>query len=127
MKKATLAIRILLGLAFVVFGVNFWASFMKTPPPNTEVAGQFTGALYTTGALAVIKALEVLGGAALLSGRFAPLGLVILGPILVVIVLWDIFMNKAFNPASTGLMAMWVFLMIRYRDNWRGIFSAPRA
>ena len=126
MKKATLAIRILLGAAFVAFGLNFWLKFMKTPPPNAELAGQFTGALYVSGFLAVVKVLEVLGGAALLSGRFAPLGLVILGPILVVIILWDIFLNKSFNPVSSALMAMWVFLMIRYRANWNGIFGAPR-
>ena len=44
MKIAALIARILLGLVFVVFGLNGFLNFMKGPLPS-GVAGQFLGAL----------------------------------------------------------------------------------
>ena len=127
MKNAALIVRILLGAAFVAFGLNYWLKFMPTPGPPNEQAGAFMGALFASGFLQVVKVLEVIGGLCLLSGRLAPLGLTLLGPVLVVILLYDVFLAQAFNPVSTGLSVMALFLLYCFRGNFRGLLSAPRA
>ncbi len=128
MKNAITAARLLLGIAFVTFGINYWLKFIPmggpTPPP---LAGQFMGALFASGFLALVKALEVAGGLALVSKRFAPLGLVILGPIVANIFLYDIFLAKAFNPIGALVLVLEVFLIWAYRKNFAGVFASPKA
>jgi len=126
MKNAILAARLLLGIAFVVFGINFWLKFLSIPPPS-GLAGQFMGALYTSGFLAVVKGLEVAGGLALISKRFAPVGLVILGPIVANIVLYHVFLTKAFDPVAAFVLVLEVFLIWAYRKNFAAVFAAPKA
>lgn len=54
MKIATLIARILLGLIFVVFGLNGFLHFIPMPPPTGEAAKQFGTALATTGYFHVV-------------------------------------------------------------------------
>lgn len=125
MNKAILIARILLGVGFVVFGLNFFFKFMAIPK-SEGLPAQFMGALFASGALALIKVLEIVGGALVLSKRFAPLGLVILGPIVANILMYDIYLAKAFNPAGTLMLVLTVFLVWAYRKNFAGVFGAPR-
>lgn len=125
MNKAILIIRSLLGLAFVVFGVNFFQGFLDTPEPSGAAAA-FMGAMIPSGYLAAVKILEITGGVLVLTKRFAPLGLVILGPIVVNIVFYDVYLLQSFNPISTAVAALFVFVLIVYRRNFTGIFAKPR-
>lgn len=93
MKLASTIARILLGLIFVVFGLNMWFHFIPIPPfPEGSSAAAFMGAMYMTGFLTVVKGLEVAGGLLLLTGRFTNLALVLLGPVIVNIVLFHVFL-----------------------------------
>lgn len=74
MKHIPTLARLLLGLIFVVFGLNMWLHFIPIPPPPEGPAKDFMFAIYGTGFLTVVKVLEVLGGLLLLSGRFTNLG-----------------------------------------------------
>ena len=105
-------------------------------PLPSGLAGQFMRALFASGFLGVVKALEVAGGLALISKRFAPVGpgrprgpvgLVILGPIVANILLYDIFLAKAFNPVGALVLVLEVFLIWAYRKNFAGVFAAPKA
>ncbi|MDB4354070.1 hypothetical protein N9Z02_02085 [Akkermansiaceae bacterium] len=127
MNKVILIIRNLLGFAFVVFGLNFFLKFipMKEGVPP-DAAKMFMGAIAPTGFLAMVKVLEAVAGLALLSKRFAPVGLVILGPILANILLYDIFLARAFNPLVAVLIVMEVFLIWAYRKNFASVFAAPQ-
>jgi len=92
MKHIPTIARYLLGLIFVVFGLNFWLGFIPVPPPPEDsAAAAFMGAIYASGFLTVVKILEVLGGALLLAGRYVNFALAVLGPIVVNIVLYHIF------------------------------------
>ena len=75
----------------------------------------------------VVKILEISGAVLLLTKRFAPVGLVILGPIVVNIALYDIFLAKAFNPVGALVLILEVFLVWSYRKNFAGIFAAPKS
>ena len=74
--------RTLLGLVFVVFGLNFFFHFLPMPPMEGAPAA-FMGALFATGYMfPLIKGTEVVAGAMLLGNRFVPLALTLLAPII---------------------------------------------
>src|SRR5258706_814056 len=93
------AVRILLGLVFFVFGLNAFLGFIPQPP-MPDKAGAFMGALAATGYMfPLIKGVEVIGGAMLLSNRFVPLALVLLAPNVVNIVLF----HAVLAPGGLGI------------------------
>lgn len=109
MKLASTIARYLLGLIFVVFGLNFWLGFIPVPPPpEGSQAAAFMGALYVSGYLTVVKVLEVIGGLLLLSGRFPNLALAILGPIVLNIALFHLLLVRGGYglPTLIGISAL---------------------
>ena len=99
MKYLYLICRILLGLMFVVFGANGLHPFMPAPPPppGSPVAN-FMGVMIPSGWMHHVAVFQVLGGLLVLIGGTAPLGLCILGPILVNILIFHLTAQAA--PAS---------------------------
>ncbi len=109
MKHLPTLARYLLGTIFLVFGLNFWLKLIPLPsPPEGSAAAAFMGALYASGFLTVVKGLEVLGAILLLSGRYVNLALAWLGPIVVVISLYHLFLLKGGYPMAIalGLLAL---------------------
>src|SRR6478752_8971745 len=99
MKIVTHIARILLGLVFAVFGSNAFLHFMPMPP-MTGYPAQFLGALAATGYLQAIAAFQVVGGLILIIGRFVPVGLSLLGPIIVNILFYHAFMDHSGMPIA---------------------------
>src|SRR5207253_10351865 len=95
MKIVTVIARILLGLIFVVFGLNGFLNFLSMGPMPTGLAGQFVGALALSHYFWVVAALQIAGGALLLANRFVPLALVLLGPVIVNIICYHVFLNPS--------------------------------
>src|SRR5258708_870609 len=91
MKTFLLIARILLGFLFVIFGLNGFLNFIHMPPP-TGLAAQFIGALFVSHYMNVVFALELIGGVLLLANRFVPLALTLLGPVVVNILLFHVFL-----------------------------------
>ena len=122
MKYVILILRILLGLMFVVFGLNGFLHFMGPMPEMKGDAGAFIGALIHSGYFSPIAALQVLGGLCLLTGRLAPLGLTLLGPIIVNIDLFHIFMERSGLGMAAGVSAVALILLWAYREKFPAIF-----
>ncbi len=115
MKIAAIIARILLGLIFVVFGLNGFLHFIPIPAPETEHAKAFMGALFGSGYGTYVKGLEVLGGALILSGRFTPLGLLIIGPILVNIILYHWKMMPGNLPLVLVMSVCSIILLMHHK------------
>ena len=122
-SKFPVAARIVLGLIFFVFGLNGFLQFMPMPP-MPEPAGAFIGALAATGyMLPLIKGIEVIAGLLLLRGRFVPLALVLLAPIIINIAAFHLVLAP--NVVMVvALLALELYLAWSYRDAFRGMLEA---
>jgi putative oxidoreductase len=126
MKWAVVIARTLLGLVFLVFGLDYFLHFMNPQTPELpDPAMQFIGALAPSGYFKFIKVLEVVGGLLLVTGLFVPLGITILTPIIVNIVLFEVYLAE--KPGiGIALLALAVFLIAGYWSHFKSVF-APRA
>lgn len=122
MKTAALIARLLLGLIFLVFGLNGFLNFIPMPPPS-GLAGQYMGALFVSHFLVPVFILQVVGGGLLLVNRFLPLALVLLGPVIVNIVLFHVFMAPQGLPLAIITTALWAVVFYSVRSAFAAVFT----
>ena len=122
MKIAVLIARLLLGLVFVVFGLNGFLNFLSMGPMPTGLAGQFIGALFLSHYFWVVAVLQIAGGALLLVNRFVPMALVLLGPVIVNILCYHVFLNPAGAPLAAVVTVLWLIVFYGKRQYFSGIF-----
>jgi uncharacterized membrane protein YphA (DoxX/SURF4 family) len=125
-----IVVRILMGLIFLVFGLNGFFNFIPAQPPPPERAAAFAGALAATGYMfPLVKGIEVLAGLSFLTNRFVPLGLTLLAPVVVNIFMFHTVLAPA-NPISVFVLVGEIYLAWVHRDAFRPLFvarSQPRA
>src|SRR5436190_13166582 len=121
MKVLTIIARVLLGLIFLVFGSNAFLNFIPMPPPPPGLAGDYTKVFLASGYVYFIGGFQVIGGLLLLIGRFVPLGLIILGAIIVNIWCFHLLMAPEGLPPAVIVTLLELFLVWRYRDAFAGI------
>ncbi len=118
-SKPVTAARLTLGLAFFVFGLNGFFHFLPQPPMSGS-AGAFAGALVATGYMfPFIKGTEVIAGALLLAGRYVPLAVTVLGPVLLNILAFHLFLA----PAGLGLPIVLLALELYVAYSHRAVFA----
>jgi len=123
MRYLPVIARVLLGLVFFVFGLNFFFHFIPQPP-SPPAAGAFAGAMFATGYIFhLLKVLEVASGLALLSGRFVPLALAVLAPIIVNILFFHAFLAPSGLLIPLVLLVLELFLAWCYRDAFRPMLN----
>lgn len=122
MKIAVTIARILLGLIFVVFGLNKFLHFIPTPPMSGDI-GALMDVMLRHGWLTMVAVFEVIGGLLLLIGRYVPLGLVLLGPVIVNIVFFHISFERSGLPMALVIALLEAFLIYAYRPNFAGVFA----
>lgn len=122
MKIVNLVARLLLGLICVVFGLNGFLNFLDMGPMPSGLAGQFIGALVLSHYFWVVAGLQIVGGLLLLVNRFVPLALVILGPIIVNILLYHLFLNISGIGLAAVVVILWFVIFYGHRQYFSGIF-----
>ena len=123
-SKLVLGARILLGLIFFVFGLNFFFHFIPMPPMSGPPA-DFAKAMAATGYLYIlVKITEVTSGALLLAGRFVPLALALLAPVVVNIVAFHAFLAPAGIGLPVVILLLEIFLAWSYRAAYRPMLQA---
>jgi putative oxidoreductase len=121
MKITSVIARFLLGLIFLVFGLNGFFHFIPMPPP-TGVAGQFFGALYVSNYLVVIFLLQIVGAILLLLNRYVPLALTLLAPI-IVNVLVHLLMAPSGLPLALVVTVLWVLVFLNVYSAFSGLLQ----
>src|SRR5258707_10062686 len=125
MKAGIVISRFILGLGFVVFGLNILHPFLPQPPiPDGSLPARFIGVMGPSHWMALVGLFQVFGGEFVLLGRTAPIGLALVGPVLVNILAFHILLMGGAGIAP-GLVfcALELFLIYSYRSYFASIFT----
>jgi putative oxidoreductase len=127
MKYAPIIAGGLLGLLFIVFGLNFFLKFIPIPAAQEgSPPALFMGALYTTGYLAFVKILEMIGGLLVAIPKTRNIGLLVLGPILINILCFHVFLTNGatlIDPINILICVLAAFLLWSERKAFAGLLK----
>lgn len=123
-RIVTAIVRILLGLMFLVFGLNGFLNFMPAPKDIPPEIMTVMGALMNAGYMSVVSGAEVIIAVLLLLNRFVPLALALLAPIVVGIITFHIAMAPATIGPGILVLVMELYLAWAYRGAFRPMLAA---
>src|SRR6185437_9135396 len=122
MKIATVIARVLMGLVFIVFGLNGFFHFIPQPKtPMPDAAQKFMAGLMATGYMfPLLFGLQTLVGVMLVAGLFVPLAIVLIAPVIVNIILFHVFVMPATIAPGIVVLVLECYLVWAYRSYFRG-------
>jgi putative oxidoreductase len=122
MKVTSTIARYLLGVIFLVFGLNGFLHFIPMPlPPG--VAGQFFMALGVSHYFVIVFLLQLVAAVLLLVGRYVALALAIIAPVVVNILCYHAFMAPSGLPMALILVVLWLLTVVKVRSAFAGLFQ----
>lgn len=117
MKIAMLIVRTLVGALFIFGAVAFLFNLITPPPMPDGPLKSFNEGLAASGYFfMLLKVTELICGILLLVGRFVPLALVILSPIVINILMVHLFLDRTGLPVAIFLTVAFIFLGYYYRN-----------
>ncbi|HVZ82961.1 MAG TPA: hypothetical protein VG893_04745 [Terracidiphilus sp.] len=123
MKIAATIARYLLGVVFLVFGLNIFLHFIPQGPAPTGPLGQFFGALFTTHYIYIVGIFQVVPALLLLINRYVPLALALLAPVIVNIDATHILMAPAGLPLAAVVTLLWILVFTRVAEHFAPLFA----
>lgn len=123
MKVASTVARYLLGIMFTVFGLNGFLHFLPMPPMAGR-AGEFLGLLASSHYLVPVFAIQLACGLLFLAGRYVPLALALIAPVIVNVLLFHALMEPGGIAPGVVAAVCWLFVFYRVRAAFAGIFWA---
>ena len=122
MKIAMIVVRTLMGLLFLFASVAF---FLTSPPPLEGPMKVYMEGLSATGYFfLLLKITEFVCSILLLTGRFVPLALVVLSPIIINIFFVHLFLDRSGLPVAILLILANIFLAYCYRDAFKPLLTS---
>jgi len=120
-SRATIAARVLLGLVFLGFGLNGLLNLFPLPPAQGAAAVFVGGLMASRYFFPLLFVTYLLTGAALLTGRFVPLALTALAPVIVNVAVMHLFVPSSGAEVFLAALvtALEVFLAWSYRAAFR--------
>jgi uncharacterized membrane protein YphA (DoxX/SURF4 family) len=116
--------RVLLGLPYLVLGLNHFVKFFGMPAPPSAAEAFLGGLASTSWVFPVVKGAEVVGGALLVLGWAQPLALVLLAPVTIGIVGYAFDFGGGIKdyalPYTMG--GLHLLLILRHRSAWGALF-----
>lgn len=123
-RIGTAIVRFLLGLMFLVFGLNGFLNFMPAPKDLPQDIITVTTGLMKGGYMVVVSATEIIVAVLLLTNRFVPLALALLAPIVVGIITFHIAIAPATIGPGVVVLLMELYLAWAYRGAFRPMLRA---
>ena len=127
MQRLITIARVLLGLGFTVFALNYFVPFLPAQDAPPAEALPFLGAFVSSGMLTLVKVIELGAGILLLTNRFVPLALALLAPIIVGIAAFHILLAPAGMPIVAVFVALELVLAWGYRNAFTPMLRAKTA
>jgi len=119
------AARILMGLVFLVFGLNGFLHFIPQPQkPMSEGATALMGGLMKSGYMfPMIMGTQLVVGVLLLLNRFVPFALALIAPVIVNIIAFHLFQDPSGIVPGAVVLALELYLAWTYRKTYRPMLS----
>jgi len=125
MKIAVLIARILLGLIYLIFGLDYFLHFIPYQPVHTGAAGAFIAGLKGTGYFyPMLKVIQIAGGISLIFNRYAPFSAVVLFPVSLNVLLFHTVLVPSGALMGITLIVPNLFLGYAYRKYYSSMFIA---
>lgn len=123
-RIVVLLARLLLGLIFVVFGLNGFLHFIPGPSSIPGNAGAFMGAMVSSHYFFVTSGVQLFAGVLLLLGQYVPLALVLLAAVIFNILTFHItMMPSALFPMPVLVTILWFTVAWPLRKHFAPIFT----
>ena len=122
-EKVTLGIRILFGVFCLVFGLNKFIGFLEFPAIPGD-GGTLMGIYMTSGFMKIIGVLEVVGGLALLAGKYVPLALTFMIAIMFNATLFHALHDPQNIAGAILGMILGMILVYANKDRFKSLLSA---
>ena len=123
MKLVATISRYLLGIVFLVFGLNGFLQFIP-PQPLPPLAMQFFTVIVVSHFTVMVFAFQILVGVLFLVNRYVPLAIVIVAALLVNILTFHITMQPAGLPIPIVVLILWLILALDHRPAFTGLLAA---
>lgn len=127
MKIAMIVVRTLMGLLFLFSSVVYFLMVFGVFPMPDIPAGPmktFNEGLAASGYFFwLLKITEFVCGILLLTGRFVPLALVVLSPIIINIFMVHLVLDRSTLPVAIFLVIANIFLAYYYRDAFKPLLT----
>lgn len=124
MKIAIIIVRTLVGLLFLFASVSYFLDLIPVPPMEGPMKTFNEGLAASGYFMTLLKTTELVSAILLLVGRFVPLALVILSPIIINILMVHIFLERSGLPVAIFLVIANIFLAYGYRDAFKPLLTA---
>lgn len=123
MKTATIILRVLLGLIYLIFGLDYFLHFIPYQPTHTGAAAALKNGLMATGYIyPLMKWIQIVGGISLIINRYAPFAAVVLFPISLNVFLFHTVLAPSGWLMGVLLLFPNLFLGYAYRKYYSGMF-----
>jgi uncharacterized membrane protein YphA (DoxX/SURF4 family) len=108
---------------FTIFGFNGFFHFIPQPPPSSPLALQFLTVLSASHYMVPVFLVQILGGVLLLAGRYVPLALTLLAPVIINILIYHSTMDPGGIGAGVLAAIFWVLVFLSVRSSFEGLLQ----
>ena len=131
MKLVAFISRLLLGITFLAFGIdyffNFLPSVMPFPGLSSKADNYLSALTRAEYFFPILKVIEVMGGLGLLINRYTALFAAGLFPVTLNIFLFDLFLGYQLLPLGIAMLFCNAVLLYAYRRYYRFLFTVRPA
>lgn len=125
MRVATIIVRLLLGGMMLFASLAYFFQFgPEQPKPTGDLATLMAGFMASKYIFPVAKAIELIAGLTIISGKFMKIGLVILLPITINIFLIHVVVSKTDIPIAAAILLANLFLIYSNWNSYKPFFTA---
>ena len=121
-SKVFMALRLVLGILSLVFGINKFINFLPLPELSGDAANYFI-ALTNSKAMALVGAVLIIGGLALLFDKYSALVTLILMSISVNAFLFHAVLDSSGIARTSILLILNIAVLIGYKDKYKPLLN----
>jgi uncharacterized membrane protein YphA (DoxX/SURF4 family) len=123
MKIAVIIVRSLIGLLFTFGAVAYFFDLVPQPELSGAMKTFNEGVMASGYLMTLVKIVELICGILLLTGRFVPLALIMLFPVVVNILMVHVFLAPEGLPMAIVIFLATLFLAFSKRKHYKGLFA----